>query len=130
MGTLLLVFVLLGCPAPLLLPHIMKSLTILALVGICYAATLSRTDETTTTTTPEPKPYNFGFEVSDDNTTNYQNRVETSDGNGRRPAGGHPPALDQPRGGSPAAAVNASTRATIDRPIDRSIETKREMMCC
>merc|ERR1711970_619962 len=62
----------------------MKLVAILALVGACTAATLSRTDELAgPTTTQEPKPYNFGFEVSDDNTTNYQNRAEASDGSGR-----------------------------------------------
>lgn len=30
-----------------------------------------------------PKPYNFGFEVRDDDTTNYQNRAEASDSEGR-----------------------------------------------
>ncbi|KAB7498311.1 hypothetical protein Anas_02954 [Armadillidium nasatum] len=30
-----------------------------------------------------PQPYNFGFEVRDDNTTNYQNRAEVADEHGR-----------------------------------------------
>ncbi|MCL4131928.1 UNVERIFIED_CONTAM: hypothetical protein GTU68_059047, partial [Idotea baltica] len=30
-----------------------------------------------------PQPYNFGFEIRDENTTNYQNRAEVSDEFGR-----------------------------------------------
>lgn len=30
-----------------------------------------------------PQPYNFGFEVRDDDTTNYQNRAEVADELGR-----------------------------------------------
>merc|ERR1711970_436125 len=78
MGTSVLVLARVGC-----VTSIMKTIAALMLVGVCYAATIGRIEEEEpSTTTPEPKPYNFGFEVSDDNTTNYQNRVETSDGNG------------------------------------------------
>lgn len=30
-----------------------------------------------------PKPYNFGYEVRDDDTTNYHNRAEVADAEGR-----------------------------------------------
>lgn len=56
----------------------------LGLVSVALAAKLGVfLDDDPTTTTEVPKPYNFGFEVRDDNTTNYQNRAEVSDAEGR-----------------------------------------------
>jgi len=64
----------------------MKFLVLVALVGIVAAATLKEQpqfiEEEPSTTHAPPKPYNFGFEINDDNTTNYQNRAEASDGSG------------------------------------------------
>ncbi|KAG7153308.1 uncharacterized protein LOC121857787 [Homarus americanus] len=62
----------------------MKVVILIGLVSIAVAAKLGLNLEEETTTTYElPKPYNFGFEVRDDNTTNYQNRAEVSDSEGR-----------------------------------------------
>jgi len=61
----------------------MRVVAFLCLVGLCVAANVDRLQETQFVeeefvTEIPPKPYNFGFEVSDDNTTNYQNRVEAT----------------------------------------------------
>ncbi|KAF2356470.1 Insect cuticle protein [Trinorchestia longiramus] len=59
----------------------MKVLVLLVVVGAALAAKLPLEEEEEFI--EPPKPYNFGFEVRDDNTTNYQNRAEASDGEGR-----------------------------------------------
>lgn len=58
----------------------MKVVIFCTLVAVAMAAKLGNlvVEEEPITTTPEPKPYSFGFEVRDDNTTNYQNRAEAS----------------------------------------------------
>ncbi|XP_063593868.1 cuticle protein 19.8-like [Penaeus indicus] len=59
----------------------MKVIILSALVAVAMAAklgTLSNLVEEPTTTTEPPKPYSFGFEVRDDNTTNYHNRAEAA----------------------------------------------------
>ncbi|XP_050725890.1 cuticle protein CP14.6-like [Eriocheir sinensis] len=63
----------------------MKVLILLALVAAAAAAKLGRLEdpELIKEPPPPPKPYNFGFEVRDDLTTNYQNRAEVSDDAGR-----------------------------------------------
>lgn len=62
----------------------MKVLVLLGLVAVVMSARLSKKvfDEEITTTEP-PKPYNFGWAVMDKNTTNYQNRAEIGDAEGR-----------------------------------------------
>ncbi|XP_045625485.2 larval cuticle protein A3A isoform X1 [Procambarus clarkii] len=61
----------------------MKVIVMFGLVSVAVAAKLALRAEEPLTTTQPPKPYNFGFEVRDDNTTNYQNRAEVSDSEGR-----------------------------------------------
>jgi len=65
----------------------MKAVVMCMLVGVACAAKLSRQDPRAQlkeeTSTYAPQPYNFGFEVRDDDTTNYQNRAEVSDSEGR-----------------------------------------------
>ncbi|XP_071537645.1 larval cuticle protein A2B-like isoform X1 [Panulirus ornatus] len=56
---------------------------LLGVVCVAAAAKLGGQVLQETTTTELPKPYNFGFEVRDDETTNYQNRAEVSDSSGR-----------------------------------------------
>ncbi|XP_063842101.1 uncharacterized protein LOC135089869 [Scylla paramamosain] len=58
----------------------MKVVILLAVVAAATAAKLGRLEEEII---EPPKPYNFGFEVRDDETTNYQNRAEVSDDEGR-----------------------------------------------
>ncbi|KAK4295818.1 hypothetical protein Pmani_031639 [Petrolisthes manimaculis] len=62
----------------------MKIVIFFGIVAIAMAAKLGGLHpQEETTTTEAPKPYNFGYEVRDDNTTNYHNRAEVSDAQGR-----------------------------------------------
>jgi len=63
----------------------MKAVVLCMIVGVACAAKLGRNERQLEeeTTTHAPQPYNFGFEVRDDDTTNYQNRAEVQDAEGR-----------------------------------------------
>ncbi|XP_066969762.1 cuticle protein 19.8-like [Macrobrachium rosenbergii] len=63
----------------------MKVLVLFGMVAFALSAKLGSNavfDEEETPTEP-PKPYNFGWAVMDKNTTNYQNRAEIGDEDGR-----------------------------------------------
>jgi len=61
----------------------MKAVVLCMILGVACAAKLGRNEVEEETTTHAPQPYNFGFEVRDDDTTNYQNRAEVQDSEGR-----------------------------------------------
>jgi len=65
----------------------MKAVVLCMILGVACAAKLGRNErnevEEEPTTTHKPQAYNFGFEVRDDDTTNYQNRAEVQDSEGR-----------------------------------------------
>ncbi|CAL4207088.1 unnamed protein product [Meganyctiphanes norvegica] len=64
----------------------MKAVVMCMVIGVACAAKLGRQEshlKEEPSSTHAPQPYNFGFEVRDDDTTNYQNRAEVQDAEGR-----------------------------------------------
>jgi len=61
----------------------MKIILLLALAGLCAAYPSPQRLEEEVLIEEEPRaPYTFGYEVRDDDTTNYQNRAEAVDEDG------------------------------------------------